>query len=222
MTKTEPDARGHWGPYGGRFVPETLMAPLEELTAAYRAARDDREFQTEFETLLRDYSGRPTPLFRAARLTAKRRRRVHLSQTRRPLAHRLAQNQQRARTGLAGAADGQAAHHRGDGRGPARRCHRDRLRAVRPRLRRLHGRGRHAPPEARTSFACNCSARKCARLTAGSRTLKDAINEALRDWVTNVCGHLLPARQRSGAASVPVDGARFSKRHRARSARADS
>src|ERR1051325_11264135 len=70
-TKLEPDALGHWGPYGGRFVPETLMAPLEELTTAYKIARDDSEFQTEFETLLRDYSGRPTPLFRAARLTEK-------------------------------------------------------------------------------------------------------------------------------------------------------
>jgi tryptophan synthase beta chain len=68
-TKTEPDALGHWGPYGGRFVPETLMGPLEELTTAYQAARVDSEFQAEFETLLRDYSGRPTPLFRAARLT---------------------------------------------------------------------------------------------------------------------------------------------------------
>ena len=66
---TQPDARGHWGPYGGRFVPETLMAPLEELTEAYRIARDDPEFQTELATLLRDYSGRPTPLFHAARLT---------------------------------------------------------------------------------------------------------------------------------------------------------
>ena len=68
--RTEPDAGGHWGPYGGRFVPETLMAPLEELTAAYEAARHDPEFQAEFAALLRDYSGRPTPLFRASRLTS--------------------------------------------------------------------------------------------------------------------------------------------------------
>nr|MDQ3820117.1 pyridoxal-phosphate dependent enzyme [Acidobacteriota bacterium] len=66
---TQPDEHGHWGEYGGRFVPETLMAPLEELTDAYAVARDDREFQAELETLLRDYSGRPTPLFHAARLT---------------------------------------------------------------------------------------------------------------------------------------------------------
>src|SRR5215207_593511 len=68
-----PDAGGHWGPYGGRFVPETLMAPLEELTEAYEAARIDPEFQSEFASLLRDYSGRPTPLFRAARLTENAR-----------------------------------------------------------------------------------------------------------------------------------------------------
>src|SRR5215212_11541913 len=64
-----PDERGHWGAYGGRFVPETLMAPLEELTAAYERARLSEEFQREFQRLLRDYSGRPTPLFFARRLT---------------------------------------------------------------------------------------------------------------------------------------------------------
>jgi len=66
---TQPDALGHWGQYGGRFVPETLMAPLEELTAAYESARSDETFQTELDTLLRDYAGRPTPLFFARRLT---------------------------------------------------------------------------------------------------------------------------------------------------------
>ena len=64
-----PDAGGHWGPYGGRYVPETLVAPLEELTEAFDVARDDESFQSEFAALLRDYSGRPTPLFFAARLT---------------------------------------------------------------------------------------------------------------------------------------------------------
>src|SRR2546423_8065863 len=64
-----PDERGYWGPYGGRFVPETLMAPLNELLKAYDVARTDRDFQEQFATLLRQYSGRPTPLFFAARLT---------------------------------------------------------------------------------------------------------------------------------------------------------
>src|SRR5437667_4371272 len=66
---TQPDALGHWGRYGGRFVPETLMAPLEELTAAYEAARADETFQQELDGLLKDYAGRPTPLFLARRLT---------------------------------------------------------------------------------------------------------------------------------------------------------
>src|SRR5438105_6198846 len=62
---------GRFGPYGGRYVPETLMAALEELEAAYEAVKQDQEFQNEFERLLRQYAGRPTPLFYAARLTEK-------------------------------------------------------------------------------------------------------------------------------------------------------
>src|SRR5258705_13441966 len=64
-----PDLLGHWGAYGGRFVPETLMAPLEDLTTAFLAARDDSGFQEELRTLLRDFAGRPTPLYFAERLT---------------------------------------------------------------------------------------------------------------------------------------------------------
>ena len=65
----QPDSLGHWGKYGGRFVPETLMAPLEELTEAYVASRNDSAFQQELQELLQHYAGRPTPLFHAARLT---------------------------------------------------------------------------------------------------------------------------------------------------------
>ena len=68
---SQPDSLGHWGPYGGRFVPETLMAPLEELTAAYESARADETFRSELDRLLRDYAGRPTPLFFASRLTER-------------------------------------------------------------------------------------------------------------------------------------------------------
>ena len=64
-----PDARGHFGPYGGRFVPETLMAPLVELETAYARARRDRPFQAELSALLADYAGRPTPLYFARRLS---------------------------------------------------------------------------------------------------------------------------------------------------------
>ena len=65
----QPDPRGHFGPYGGRFVPEVLMAPIEELEQAYVAAREDPEFQAELRDLLSNYAGRPTPLYFAQRLT---------------------------------------------------------------------------------------------------------------------------------------------------------
>src|ERR1051326_9185830 len=64
-----PDARGHFGAYGGQYVPETLMHPLEELVAAYDQARQDPQFQEEFAYLLKQYVGRPTPLMLAGRLT---------------------------------------------------------------------------------------------------------------------------------------------------------
>lgn len=57
-----PDERGHFGPYGGRFVPETLMAPLDELARAYKDAKRDPVFRAELEGLLKTYVGRPTPL----------------------------------------------------------------------------------------------------------------------------------------------------------------
>ncbi|MGH9879844.1 MAG: tryptophan synthase subunit beta, partial [Pyrinomonadaceae bacterium] len=60
---TQPDVLGHWGPYGGRFVPETLVAPLDDLTQAFEAARSDTGFQEELDDLLSKYAGRPTPLF---------------------------------------------------------------------------------------------------------------------------------------------------------------
>ena len=73
MTKTVapplPDALGHFGPYGGRFVPETLMHPLQELEAEYVRAAGDPEFQRELEYYLREFCGRPTPLYFAERLT---------------------------------------------------------------------------------------------------------------------------------------------------------
>src|SRR5246500_2357637 len=70
ITSSEPDAEGHWGKFGGRYVPETLVAPLEELTNEFIHARTDQKFWRELNTLLRDYAGRPTPLFHARRLTA--------------------------------------------------------------------------------------------------------------------------------------------------------
>jgi tryptophan synthase beta chain len=81
----QPDAGGWYGDYGGRFVPETLVTPLDEVEAAYRAARADRSFATELETLLRDFVGRPTPLYFAARFSARVGARVYLK--REDLAH---------------------------------------------------------------------------------------------------------------------------------------
>src|SRR6476469_3087646 len=69
MVSSQPDATGHFGPYGGRFVPEVLMAPIEELEKAYTQAHDDPGFQAELNELLTSYAGRPTPLYFARRLS---------------------------------------------------------------------------------------------------------------------------------------------------------
>ncbi|MGH9664100.1 MAG: pyridoxal-phosphate dependent enzyme, partial [Bryobacteraceae bacterium] len=69
MINSQPDTRGHFGPYGGRYVPEVLMAPLEALEKAYLEARVDPAFQEELKDLLSNYAGRPTPLYYARRLS---------------------------------------------------------------------------------------------------------------------------------------------------------
>src|SRR5437764_7836204 len=71
IMRSEPDEHGHWGKFGGRYVPETLVAPLEELSEEFTRARHDNDFWRELNQLLRDYAGRPTPLFHAERLTAR-------------------------------------------------------------------------------------------------------------------------------------------------------
>ena len=181
----QPDTLGHWGKYGGRFVPETLMAPLEELTAAYLASRDDQSFQSELANLLNNYAGRPTPLFQAARLTEhsggatiylKREDLLHTG------AHKI--NNTLGQVLL------------------ARRMNKQRIVAE-------TGAGQHGVATATVCalFGLNCVVYMGAEdmrrqelnvfrmqllgaevreVNAGSRTLKDAINEALRDWVTNV------------------------------------
>lgn len=182
---TQPDSLGHWGQYGGRFVPETLMAPLEELTAAYLASRDDESFQSELHELLTNYAGRPTPLFHAARLTdycggatiyLKREDLLHTG------AHKI--NNTIGQVLL------------------ARRMNKQRIVAE-------TGAGQHGVASATVCalFGLDCVVYMGAEdmrrqelnvfrmqllgaevreVNAGSRTLKDAINEALRDWVTNV------------------------------------
>src|SRR5881397_2034790 len=69
--KYQPDERGYFGEYGGRFVPETLVAPLDEMTTSYFTFRDDPDFQAELADLLKNYSGRPTSLYFAKRLSEK-------------------------------------------------------------------------------------------------------------------------------------------------------
>ena len=183
--KTQPDEHGHWGVYGGRFVPETLMAPLEELTAAYLSAGADPSFQSELAALLRDYAGRPTPLFYASRLTEhaggariflKREDLLHtgahkinntLGQV--LLARRMNKKRVIAETG--------AGQH---GVATATVCALFGLDCV------VYMGAEDMRRQALNVFRMNLLGAEVREVNAGSRTLKDAINEALRDWVTNV------------------------------------
>ena len=180
-----PDARGRFGPYGGRFVPETLMAPLLELERAYRAARRDPRFAAELAALRREYAGRPTPLTFARRLSEHAGgARIYLK--REDLCH----------TG---------AHKINNVLGQG-------LLAVRMGKQRLiaeTGAGQHGVATATAAallglpceiymgaedverqalnvFRMQLLGARVRPVDAGSRTLKDAINEALRDWVTHV------------------------------------
>ncbi|MCC7008897.1 MAG: tryptophan synthase subunit beta [Acidobacteria bacterium] len=182
--RRDPDRHGYFGEFGGRFVPETLMAPLDELTAAYEAARRDPAFAGALRTLLSEYVGRPTPLSEARRAAGTTGVRLFLK--REDLAH----------TG---------AHKINNALGQA-------LLATRMGKRRIvaeTGAGQHGVA---TATACALLGLDCvvymgtddmarqalnvfrmrmlgATVTgvdAGSRTLKDAINEAMRDWVANV------------------------------------
>ena len=182
--RRDPDARGYFGAYGGRFVPETLVAPIEELEAGYLAARADATFRAELDQLLKDYVGRATPLYETRRLSPKPSVRIFLK--REDLTH----------TG---------AHKINNALGQA-------LLAKRMGKRRIvaeTGAGQHGVA---TATACALLGLEChvymgtedmrrqalnvvrmellgatvRGVDAGSRTLKDAINEAMRDWVANV------------------------------------
>ena len=182
---TQPDILGHWGKYGGRFVPETLMAPLEELTTAYLASRDDQAFQSELEDLLQNYAGRPTPLFHAARLTEhcggatvylKREDLLHTGAHKINntigqvlLARRMNKRRIIAETG--------AGQH---GVATATVCALFGLDCV------VYMGAEDMRRQALNVFRMQLLGAEVREVHAGSRTLKDAINEALRDWVTNV------------------------------------
>jgi tryptophan synthase beta chain len=182
---TQPDGLGHWGQYGGRFVPETLMAPLEELTAAYLASRDDESFQSELRSLSQNYAGRPTPLFHAARLTEysggasiylKREDLLHTGAHKINntigqvlLARRMNKKRIVAETG--------AGQH---GVATATVCALFGLDCV------VYMGAEDMRRQELNVFRMQLLGAEVREVNAGSRTLKDAINEALRDWVTNV------------------------------------
>ncbi|HKH72455.1 MAG TPA: tryptophan synthase subunit beta [Vicinamibacterales bacterium] len=185
--RRDPDARGYFGAYGGRFVPETLVAPIEELTESYLTARSDLSFGAELDRLLKHYVGRPTPVYEAARLAASTGGHdVRIFLKREDLAH----------TG---------AHKINNALGQA-------LLAKRMGKRRVvaeTGAGQHGVASA---TACALLGLEChvymgaedmrrqapnvlrmrllgatvRQVDAGSKTLKDAINEAMRDWVASV------------------------------------
>ena len=181
----EPNELGYWGEFGGRFVPETLMSPLEELTDAYFSVRDDADFQAEFLQLLQDFSGRPTPLFYAKRLSEKLKgakiylKREDLGHTGSHkinnalgqilLARKMGKKRIIAETG--------AGQH---GVATATVCALFGLECV------VYMGTEDMRRQALNVFRMELLGAEVRGVNAGAKTLKDAINEALRDWVTNV------------------------------------
>ena len=186
-TKMEavPDARGRFGAYGGRYVPETLMAPLEELERAYNEARADAGFQKELDDLLRNFAGRPTPLQFASRLTKhlggpriylKREDLLHTG------AHKinncLGQGLLAARMGKRRVVAETGAGQHGVATATV---------AARLGLECTVYMGTEDMERQRLNvFRMRLLGAEVIGVDAGSKTLKDAINEAMRDWVTNV------------------------------------
>ena len=180
-----PDAGGHFGPYGGRYVPETLMAPLEALEQAYYAARQDPAFQSELADLLANFAGRPTPLYEAKRLSQnlggarifiKREDLLHtgahkinncLGQI--LLARRMGKKRIIAETG--------AGQH---GVASATVCALFGLECI------VYMGEEDMRRQKLNVFRMRLLGAKVVAVTSGSRTLKDAVSEAMRDWVTNI------------------------------------
>jgi len=180
-----PDERGRFGPYGGQYVPETLMAALGELERVYREAQNDPALHDEMSSLLRDYVGRPTPLYLARRLTERLGgAKVYLK--REDLAHtgahkinnavgqgllvrRMGKSRVVAETG--------AGQH---GVAAATVCAMLGLECV------VYMGEEDVRRQALNVFRMKLLGAEVRPVASGSRTLKDAINEAIRDWVTNV------------------------------------
>ena len=182
----QPDASGHFGPYGGSFVAETLVHALDELKACYEEARRDPAFDAEFRLELAHYVGRPSPIYHAARLSREMGgAQIHLK--REDLNHTGAHKiNKHHRPGHAGSAHGQAACHR---RGRVRAstavatatiCARYGLECI------VYMGSEDVKRQAPNVYRMNLLGATVVPVESGSRTLKDALNEALRDWVTNV------------------------------------
>jgi tryptophan synthase beta chain len=180
----DPDARGYFGEFGGRFVPETLMAPVDELTEAYFSARRDAAFVAELRQLLENYVGRPTPLYEARR--AAGRSDVRLFFKREDLAHTgahkinnaLGQALLAARMGKTRVvAETGAGQH---GVATATACALLGLECV------VYMGADDMARQALNVFRMRVLGARVESVDAGSRTLKDAINEAMRDWVAHV------------------------------------
>ncbi len=180
-----PDKRGHFGSYGGMYVPETLMTPLFELTEAYHAARKDPTFQIELEHQLREFAGRPTNLYLAERLTEhcggaqiylKREDLLHtgahkinnaLGQA--LLAKRMGKTRIIAETG--------AGQH---GIATAAMCAKMGFECV------IYMGEEDMRRQALNVYRMRLCGAEVRGVSAGQKTLKEAVNEAMRDWVTNV------------------------------------
>ncbi len=180
-----PDASGHFGPFGGMFVPETLMAPLQELAAAYATAKDDPAFQAELDDLLSNYAGRPTPLYFAERWThalggakiyLKREDLLHTGAHKINnaigqilLAKRLGKKRIIAETG--------AGQH---GVATATVCARFGMECV------IYMGQVDMERQALNVVRMRLMGAEVRAVTAGQATLKEAVNEAMRDWVASV------------------------------------
>jgi tryptophan synthase beta chain len=180
-----PDSAGHFGPYGGIFVPETLMAALEELESVYAKARVDPEFQAELNRHLAEFAGRPTPLYFAERLTEhcggakiyfKREDLLHTGAHKinnaigqALLARRMGKKRIIAETG--------AGQH---GVATASVCAKFGLECV------VYMGAVDMERQALNVFRMRLMGAEVRSVDAGQKTLKEAINEAMRDWVTNV------------------------------------
>lgn len=180
----QPDERGYFGEYGGRFVPETLVPALDELNASYQKLKEDVGFWAEFESLSRDYSGRPTPLYFAegmtqhcggARILLKREDLAHTGAHKINnalgqglLAKRMGKHRIIAETG--------AGQH---GVAAAAVCAKLGLECI------VYMGEEDMQRQALNVFRMQLMGAEVRAVSSGSRTLKDAINEAIRDWVTN-------------------------------------